>query len=1281
MADTPKPAPAGSDLPKRRPATPPSPLPGDAEKLRQDSEPSAYSNPYQTKYGSDTRGHYGSDDSDIDQPEADDRYKPQSNEPIYDEPGVHQPEEGQAAPAGSDRNWRDRLGFGGKRGEDRDKLGKAEKEPAATGAGRASKDSSAIPEAERSLYKPTPEAASKSRFRNLFRTRRRKVIAGGGIAGTIIGLFFGFSVIQGPLQLVHLSQILGKNFSGNEQTSSIRFKGLWRYARTGDIGETRLNKLGSTVYRKALLQLEDVGIKFERNSFGVPKSMTIDPSKYPDYKGLSRAQQKSAIIRDFSINSDKSFVAAIEDPGSGKFTVHLNATSLKGMDFSKALLKTSIGKLGNGRIQSAMQVRYIGRAFGLPRLFSPIDNRIKAGQSKAASAIDAKKARQLEKERLKALQEPQAAKIAGARAKVKNVLKNNQGKITGFLLGTTGLCLVRSIADDAVSVNRGAIVLPATIQAADKVSVGSQVQSGQNFDSTQAGAVADSFIDENGQSIWGAKALQVTAGASNPTGPDLPAEYAQAFSNKTTADNIRKGIEVSIPGTNIDITGAICSDFGLVVQLAVGVGLLVSGVFTAGTSWGAYVAQQTAIAAATAGVIYLLSQQFSNLIEDKAIVPEVLAGPLGGNLLAYSAREMASISVRGSGGVLLSDSESDSIDQQANFAAQQEFNSKSIASKLFDIHDYRSVASKIIDNASPGITQNVAKMGSLFTNFGYAFSSISKLVSPLVHAEPKPYNWGSPRYGIPKSLAEDPKYENSYDNGDVVAQFLDDSSYRDRARKCFGVDINKDSGVWSVVAKEDVNPGSSDYTGTNCDDESENWRRLMLFVHDSRDMDTQACYELNDQIACDNIGFEDSGDSQTSSTTVGPITSLNGQALAAGPQKWIQWIAQNVVPNLPGNADEKAAMAARVTWWSLKEADLDVPNPLSYSNCGDTSSSNNCPDGTLWQVGIAGVQVPSNVTTQYTKDLEAKATSLHSGQAIDQILGQVAQNAGYSQGSSEYSSVVNSTGRARASWLLRDPATGFVTVFPAIEPCLTEQGRAALKAQGNDWCQGYGSAAHVAKDVLTTNAVIAELTSYFQSSGSVTTSAGASIEGDIGLNSDSVACAQGTKDLGVVISRYTGVFKKESGPLKIRLCQVASILGEGNNTDGAEISGGATANSRVSGAWQALGEAAKADGVKLSSFSSFRLADSCGGTGTGGSCATPGNSPHQMGVAIDFAETHIEGESLTSCSLRAEDPGNPAWDWLLENAERFGFEQYTKESWHWDPMPMANRCNSSERAG
>lgn len=182
------------------------------------------------------------------------------------------------------------------------------------------------------------------------------------------------------------------------------------------------------------------------------------------------------------------------------------------------------------------------------------------------------------------------------------------------------------------------------------------------------------------------------------------------------------------------------------------------------------------------------------------------------------------------------------------------------------------------------------------------------------------------------------------------------------------------------------------------------------------------------------------------------------------------------------------------------------------------------------------------------------------------------------------------------------------------------------------------------------------------------------VVGDIGNSSDSVPCAPNTNELGIVTSQYSGAAKKEPGLLKIMLCQVSSITGTGDDASGNRISGGVVVNSRVSGAFQALGEKAKRENVNLDGDSSFRLRDSCGGSGDGRLCATPNGSMHQLGVAIDFSGPTARNTEARTCATRVRNPGNQTWDWLNKNAAAFGFKQYTVEAWHWDALQASNRC-------
>ena len=58
------------------------------------------------------------------------------------------------------------------------------------------------------------------------------------------------------------------------------------------------------------------------------------------------------------------------------------------------------------------------------------------------------------------------------------------------------------------------------------------------------------------------------------------------------------------------------------------------------------------------------------------------------------------------------------------------------------------------------------------------------------------------------------------------------------------------------------------------------------------------------------------------------------------------------------------------------------------------------------------------------------------------------------------------------------------------------------------------------------------------------------------------------------------------------------------------------------------------------------------------------NSPHFTGRALDL---YVGGSPVdTKDSNRAIQVNTPAYRWLIENAERFGFRPYFYEPWHWE---------------
>ncbi len=190
--------------------------------------------------------------------------------------------------------------------------------------------------------------------------------------------------------------------------------------------------------------------------------------------------------------------------------------------------------------------------------------------------------------------------------------------------------------------------------------------------------------------------------------------------------------------------------------------------------------------------------------------------------------------------------------------------------------------------------------------------------------------------------------------------------------------------------------------------------------------------------------------------------------------------------------------------------------------------------------------------------------------------------------------------------------------------------------------------------------------------------AGAQIEGDPFESSENIACAPGTNDLGV----HTGY--NSNNAIQYRLCGIPNIPSTSEEStpgsafyiEGAD--GHVIVNSRVSGAVLAMAQAALADGVELTAASSFRTMEHQQSLYNANPnpllVAPPGRSNHQAGTAIDFNAGNVKGG--VTCSTRARAPGNAQWDWLFANAGRFGYQQYAKESWHWDPSTSDSRCGA-----
>lgn len=177
-------------------------------------------------------------------------------------------------------------------------------------------------------------------------------------------------------------------------------------------------------------------------------------------------------------------------------------------------------------------------------------------------------------------------------------------------------------------------------------------------------------------------------------------------------------------------------------------------------------------------------------------------------------------------------------------------------------------------------------------------------------------------------------------------------------------------------------------------------------------------------------------------------------------------------------------------------------------------------------------------------------------------------------------------------------------------------------------------------------------------------------------------CAEGSEKVGNLHEAY-----ENNSRISITLCAI-NELPVNDFTSGQEGSestlntlyyipganGRALVDASVSGKVVTMVRTAKANGVNLVAFSSFRTHEHQQALASGGGAyAQPGYSRHQRGFAIDFVDSNrnstancrnIPGHTVNG---RCVAPGDPIWEWLNKNAAGFGYKQLINESWHWSP--------------
>lgn len=902
------------------------------------------------------------------------------------------------------------------------------------------------------------EHPTKSTYAKIRGRLNKRSVTGIAVAGvlSVTGIGF-FSFASGPLTIIHLGELLNLPGRTQNQTNNIRMGAMYRYIRTGDFGETRLGSLESKMNKKIINDFKKEGIILKHDDNGRLTKVTVEPRENSKLKGLNAEERKAKFAETYGVTPDK-----VRTLGNG--TLEIDSVGTK-YSFKKSLVNGSFGLASKGTASTAIHNRIFLKYSGEYSLFHPMRKlEEKARERDLARITNRAEKKKARKEAARANNEKLTKLSPAAQAKVDSI-KSKVGS-NGFKLAAGGgiavtgaICTIREIAGEIPDLQFVAAVMPAMAGSYAARGYASQAKSGDDLAIQQAGDFVGTLTNEAGETVFQAASLNALAGKNE--GIDMDPDIKNSFSDENKAASLKSALD-SIPGVNIA-----CSPGGIIAQTILGGVILVS---TGGTG--------TAIlkigSSAASGV--LVSRVIGYL--EKAVVgpslaPKVLGGgALGGNLLAHGAMASAGMSAMNFGGVAFSSAVSEDIRTERIAEYNDEFKQESLATRIFDVQDRRSLASSVIDNGSINTKEPLSNLASILS-FKSLSSGFTSLFGGEASAAERSYDWSMPEYGFSKKILDDPKYQDPYDNADKVATFIKGSDYIEKASVCFATNITKEDTGWNAVTDPDpakmVNPATSAYHDKNCGDESdENWIRVRLFILDTKNMTGFACLEGDSSDpeilkACEDLGVgtatapTDAQGQVVDGNTI-PPEAINGYILTPKERENLKYIAEKVKPLLKGTPEEQARIAAESSWWSLREGVLNLPQPynnvkpFAFSNCG--SGDGNTPIGIVatcsastWQVGIGAVQVPPFDDDQVI----STARSLHNNDPVKDILGDVSILTGNTEGSTIYKQIIASTGILQRSLLLRDPATGITLVNGSMQPCL----KTPIPPQ-SDWCTSGG---------------------------------------------------------------------------------------------------------------------------------------------------------------------------------------------------------------------------------
>lgn len=726
-------------------------------------------------------------------------------------------------------------------------LGSQEQQPKTGSTGAAHSDNRESDQ----LFRNTGEGKyrSDSKKGKGFWNKKRAGIAGILSGGVVGGGILGLSFISGPLEFVHIAQLLhDTHFSSQETTSNSRMSQIIRYLGTGERGETRLGNLASQYHARIDAKLRAAGINLEyKGPGGTLSRATIDTTNRASaYYGMSEEDLRSSGLKPTSL---------------GKGVYEFNAS---GFLDERSVQRAAVRGIAGNMAVTAVRNRVFGK-YGLTN-FSPLSviDRTRYNTTAKISAYLKDKWDSMTKGTTTTVEvhpptdkdgkvtsgaqsEANAARAAADQALnnatgIANQLQNPGDIGSGFGRFAQGLLgpvsAVQSIACPFVAVNENVkalryvmIILPLIRAGMDIMVIGNQIKTGHNVDPVELKYLAKSFnqLDTNGtitgkkgaylNNWFDAKSIRANQGLAggidalklngtkNMLVGDGHVPILSWANNKALERGCTTGAQVTggLISLGITIVSAGSAD-GASVGITTVVRQGIKSMFQALTKDGIKATTARAIKfAGKQGAIYFGTKAgidiLTNFLKGEAVT--IAQGAEWGEDIDYGTALGANASNLSLGGVALTPTNIAELNADNRQQQEQTFQQESFFARMFDVYDRNSLISRFaIDNINPSFTLNIYNLASALLHMGSTLGSLGSSIFTMAHADTvQPYDYGFPIFGYSKEDLNNPSVQDPIKNAANVGTMLSNTCldgngivksscpYIAEAQQCFAVDI------------------------------------------------------------------------------------------------------------------------------------------------------------------------------------------------------------------------------------------------------------------------------------------------------------------------------------------------------------------------------------------------------------------------------------------------------------------------------------------------------------